>query len=180
MATRNSLLKSIYDQASLANANITHSAYRFSTLTAGTPQGGRVRLNNTDASLATEVVFSAFNEAGSDVSSVVVGIITVGNSLYIQDITDSQSAYLFSVAGEIVDNGDHFVVPVTYDRGVGTISNNARSTVVYGLASGAGGSASGVLSVIGGQKIGVDNTDPQNPIINFDPAADLGGGTWSE
>lgn len=179
MANRDQILKQIYEQIIVSSSTISNTSFRFSTLTAGTPSSGRVRLNNSDPSLATEVVFSSFNEAGSDISSLVMGIIATGNSLYIQDIVDSQAAYLFTVSAELTDNGDHFVVPVTYDRSVGTISNNARSAVVYGLASGAGGAGSGVLSVIGGQKISVDNTDPQNPIINFDPTANIGGGVWS-
>ena len=36
-----------------------------------------------------------------------------------------------------------------------------------------------VTAVIAGNKISVDNSNPSQPIVNFDPSANLGGGNWN-
>lgn len=97
---------------------------------------------------------------------------TVGNTLTLSNTRAGTVTSVGAGTGISVDNTTNPAVPVVTNTGVtrlvaGTnISLSAETGEITISASGGGGGPGGVDSVSGGTGITVDNTDPQNVIVN--------------
>jgi hypothetical protein len=118
--------------------------YSFDSSTAEADPGeGDIRFNNASAALATEMYVAkrgAFSNnlgplflALNGVDSVVRGIVTIFNS---GQLTNSA---IFTVTGEVLDNGTWLTLPVSYVGGNGSFANLTPLSVQVTLSGGSGG-----------------------------------------
>lgn len=108
--------------------------FRFSTDVAATdPGSGYVKLNNTDATLATKVYISAFDYTG--VNQIGLLSLRVNDAIKIEDSLHG-GVYAFVITGDLTDNGTWFTIPVTNELTQGTIANS-KKCLVSAIFSGA-------------------------------------------
>lgn len=163
------------------NATKESVALKFSTATTATAASGYMQFNATDPTAVTLLYVSRYNLNGDDINVYLDEDISEGDLLRIQLANDRNVFFRFSVTGDPTPAGSYITIPVAYTEHVGALANNAEIGFIANMGSGGGSSNGGsVESVVAGDKILVDNTDPQNPIINLDQNASLGGGTWSD
>ena len=107
------------------------SEYRFSTsIVEADPGSGRFRYNNAVQASVTEIYISDINNNGVDIS-VLLGLISTGDRLYIQDEGDGSKFAVWDVVlPAVLDNTGWWTITVEIETDGGTLSNNARSIVV--------------------------------------------------
>ena len=90
------------------------ASWRFSTTTtAGDPGNGRFRLNNADASLATQIYIDNLTNGGFDFSAIFSAL-QAGDKIYIQNDTDATESFICTV-GTVVDNTGWFTINIGVD-----------------------------------------------------------------
>lgn len=123
---------------------IVGGEWRFSnSIVASDPGAGFLRFNNATPASITELYISSTTNPGKDVQ-VFLDALASGDSILVQDESDSNVSTLFNVVSA-VDNTGWFTITVTVKSTGGVLpSNNTRLGVViqYGGAGGGGGGSS--------------------------------------
>lgn len=113
-------------------------AWRFSTTTTEADPGSRnLRFDNATPASITKFFISDVTENNGD-ASVLLGLLSPGSKIYIQQQDDAATALLATVV-TVTDNSGWFTIDVTID-GSGTLPGNNKSLGVL-LIYAAGGSA---------------------------------------
>lgn len=92
-----------------------------SDITATDPGTGKLKANNADLSLITEIYVSNTSQNGADFNAVFNKLVS-GNVVYSANSEDTTTFALGEVDGTVIDNGSWFTIPMTIDS-----SNNAYS-----------------------------------------------------
>ena len=101
-----------FQPSSGGGASVTAS-WRFSTsLVAADPGNGRFRLNNADASLATQIYIDDLTDGNVDFSTIF-NLLSAGDKIYIQNEGDANEAILVSVV-TVTDNTGWFTIDITF------------------------------------------------------------------
>ena len=132
--------------------------WRFSTSTVeADPGSGRFRYDDAVYANVTEIFLSESSFSGGDFANIL-GLLSAGDRVYIQQQDDAARAALWDVTGPAVDNGTWVSLPVTLviDGGGGVPANNASCAVVYLFGAG----ATSVVTLQGSY-----NNDPTPPQI---------------
>ena len=88
--------------------------------TSGNPGTGLLAWNNATQTSATQLQINHIDQDGYDID-LFLGIIKVGDTVYIQDAANSTNYQKFTVSGTITDHGNSWVdVPVTLSASAGT------------------------------------------------------------
>src|SRR5262245_3530576 len=141
------------------------------TTSATNPASGRIGINTGAWNTATAVNIHKTTNAGGDASNLFA-VLKVNDRLYIQQSNDSSRWGRYRINAALVDHGDWFEIPVTWESDGGTLpSNNSacRMTAVIGGAGGAtfppGGTPGEVLTFLG----------PGLNDVDWEPAPGAGG-----
>jgi hypothetical protein len=105
----------------------TSTPYRYSPTTTPPPGNNFLRLNATPAT-ATVLWLSNLNANGADVRAFLQAIVA-GARIYIQDTTNADNAYDYTVSGPPVDYGTYFEYPVAVSQGTGSFPTTGNKTV---------------------------------------------------
>ena len=116
------------------NGGLISSEYRFSTsIVSADPGPGRFRYDNAVHASVTEIFIDDFNNNGTDVSNFLA-LISDGDRLYIQAEADSSAFQVWNVTADAVDNTGWFTIAVALETDGDTLSNNARSLIVWQIS----------------------------------------------
>jgi hypothetical protein len=135
------------------------------------PATGRMKFDNTDYSLVTEVYINKINQDDGDMTNLFPAFVKSGSNLYIQDKEDANNYVYFNVIADAVDSGTYFTVSVSYQNSLGVLPTAANSSTSVIIQS---NTDSGVETVNAGANVEVNNADPQNPIVSAFPTTTAG------
>jgi hypothetical protein len=79
----------------------------------GSPTNQKLRWNNANQLLATELGISSTTDDAIDIT-IFLSLLNVGDTIIIQDKSDAANYQTFEVSGAITDNTSWFSVPVTF------------------------------------------------------------------
>ncbi len=119
--------------------------WRYRTETATPPVSGQIRFDNVNISAATEFYLHETNDNGTDVSTFLGVLISVGSVLFIQDQSDADNYVLIEISS-IVDSGVYRTYGIANIVEGGT--EPSQNTRVMLIAAG-GAASSPVASVFG-------------------------------
>jgi hypothetical protein len=114
--------------------------YRFQTATAPPPGNGNIRFNAATPAATTTLYINNVNDAGTDVSRVLLNL-SVGTKIVIQGQSTATDYADFTVASTPVANTGYVSIGVTYLDSGGVISNNEQ-IILASVGAGTGGGAS--------------------------------------
>ena len=90
-----------------AGSTINSTRYRYENSTdIDNVASGKVRFNNTDFTLVTEIAFSNIDKNGTDISAILQNMIDDNYSVYFQQESSSGKAVLFHLTGPCSNVGD--------------------------------------------------------------------------
>jgi len=125
----------------LESVGVTVSAeYRFQTsIVEADPGNGNFRMDNATPASVTELFISSTTDNGIDLNNIL-GLISVGDQLYIQQDNDASKFILFDVTAN-VDNTGWFSIAGTASVSGTIFDNNAKChiLILFGGTGGAGG-----------------------------------------
>lgn len=110
---------------------VNSSSWQFSNA-APPATGNQVRLNNTQASLATQADFRNIDNDGAD-RSAWFQYLSAGSIIRIQDWNVSATYYRYTVTGPAIIGATNTQVPIAWDKGNGTVPN-AKCNVGFIIA----------------------------------------------
>lgn len=120
-----------------ASGGVTlNSSWRFSTTTAAADPGTRtMRYDNaTPANVLNLYINDTTNEGGD--ASTILGLLGIGNRIYVQQNDDAANATLFELTGPAVDNTGWWTVPVSVVSTLALPVNNKSCVVIMNLGTG--------------------------------------------
>jgi hypothetical protein len=123
---------------------------RFDSDTTPPPASGRMKFNNSDYSLVTEIYVHKTNQEGGDMTNLFPVFVKNGSNIYAQDYDDASNFVYYNVIADAVGGG----VSVTQ-----AISDLDTATV---------------KSVTAGSNVEVNNSNPQTPIVSAFPTTTAG------
>lgn len=113
-----------------------NSTWKFSTTTTASDPGSKnFRYNDANPADVTELYFNDTTNEGGD-AGTILGLLSAGNRIYIQQQDDASKATLFEVVGILVDNGGWWTVPVAVVSTLALPVNNKSCVVIMSLATG--------------------------------------------
>jgi hypothetical protein len=161
--------------------------YSFSAATTEPPGAQQLRLDNSNATLATKVWLDNLTASGVDITNFVLQLVHAGDEVYLQDKNDSARYFIYFAAGVPIDRGAYVEIPLTYNRGGGValsggqpvIISVVRGTGSIVLTAGAGLTGGGDLSANRTFDVGagVGITVNANDVALTVPIAISSGGT---
>lgn len=105
------------------------AAYQFSN--APPPAtGSQVRLNNSNAALATQIDMRVIDSDGAD-RSAWLGLLNAGDFVRLADWNNAAVFYRFRVIGAAVFTATNAQIPVAWDSGSGTLPNTKCNVGVF-------------------------------------------------
>jgi len=178
------------------NGASVSASWQFDTsTTASDPGSKKFRLNNATLASVTAIYFNDTANQNFD-ASTILGFLSSGNRIYIQQKDDATKAALFSVSGAATDNTGWWTVSVTTVSDSSALYGSNKECATVFMLSGAGGTSydtqpkarvasTGDVSVssapasIDGVTLSVDDvvllknqgTGSQNGVYNFNGAA---------
>ena len=134
-------------------------AWRFSTtITDADPGNGRFRLNNATQSASTQVFIDDLNDDGGDMRAILLRL-SSGDTLYIQDVSDSSKFHVAGVTGDTVAATGYVKVPISIVSSGTDLSNNNITGIVLIFS----GDSSGVLTTKG-DLLAFDTSEVRLPV----------------
>src|SRR5215471_2752088 len=107
------------------------SQYQYSNQTAAAdPGNGKVRLNNSDLSLATEMYISTLSSGSVDITAILNRMVA-GEAVRIQDKNDMTIFARYKVTAVPASSTGWFTLSLEYREGAGNFQNNAASMVTF-------------------------------------------------
>lgn len=134
--------------------------YEFEAGTAAPPSAGCIRANHATWASATEVYISEANAAGSDIAAQLA-VLAAGDRIIVTSPDGAQAAAIIS---SNTDSGAYRTLAVSSPTG----DNPAVGSV--GFQFGEKGQDGTMASVVAGDGIDVDATDPANPVVSAEAA----------
>lgn len=112
------------------------SSWRFSTTTAAADPGTRtMRYDNATPANVLNLYINDTNNEGFD-ASTILGLLSQGNRIYVQQQDDAANATLFELTGPAVDNTGWWTVPVSVVTTLALPVNNKACAVIMNLGAG--------------------------------------------
>ncbi len=113
------------------SGGLLSSEYRFSTsIVKADPGSGRFRYDNAVHASVTEIFIDDINNDGVDISTLL-GLIAIGDRLYIQQSDDASKFAVWNVDGPApVDEGGWWTISVQLVSDGDVLDNNARCIIV--------------------------------------------------
>lgn len=103
---------------------------------------GRVTVNGATWAASTQVHIAEVSGLGTDTANVL-GRITPGDTIFLQDKDDAAKWAEFTVSSPGIDEGDWWRFPVTFVEGTGAFPANNQDTLVILKFGGGGGGGGG-------------------------------------
>lgn len=131
--------------------------YRANTgATSGNPGSGFVLWNNATQQSATELIFSHINDNGDDIE-YLLGFLAVGDSIRLQDQTNSENNQVWTINSPVVvTTGSYVTVPVSLSTSTHSFGNNNVLGVIIRTAGVVG--PTGAAGPTGPQGPGADQS----------------------
>ncbi len=116
------------------NGGLISTEYRFSTsIVDGDPGSGRFRYDNAVHASVTQIFIDIINNAGVDISNLL-GLISIGDRLYIQQENDASKFAVWDVIFPApVDETGWFTITVSLEADGGVLDNNARTLIIWAI-----------------------------------------------
>ena len=109
---------------------------------AADPGSGNFRYNNATPASVTAIYISDETKSGIDVGTII-GLLSAGNKIYIQQFENSTKAQLFDVTSAPTDNSGWWTIPVTLDaNGTGGLPDDGKECLFLFFGGGGGGTPS--------------------------------------
>ena len=159
-------LKRVDVSSLLSGASLVLTWSFSTTTTEADPGSGNMRWDNATPASVLNIFVSTTSGNSVDLSTVLGGI-TAGDQVYIQQKSES-GAFILATIGTPVDNTTWWKFPVTIDDSGTLPQNNRDVAAIILLHGGAGGGA--VDSVTGGEGITNSGT-AADPILDMDIAS---------
>lgn len=116
--------------------------YVFDTTTAVNPATGELRLNNINASAATQIYIDYLTHLGNDLHTLLPLVTEAGDTIYLQDQDDATKYQVYTLTADPVLNAGntYITLPVSWDQGGGTpFAKNNVVIMLVGRQGGGGG-----------------------------------------
>jgi hypothetical protein len=150
------------------------------TTTAADPGNGKLRTNNNNESLVTQIYVSLYDSSGVLVPGV--STLVANDQFYLYEANNYSQSALYTVTGPpVVTGGTWASIPVTVDTYGGFSPSNNQAIVAYYSSHSSGGGGTGTDEVW----IGTDDPIAANPTIELwydsddDPAATDRANFWN-
>ena len=108
------------------------SVWQFdSSTTMSDPGDKKMRLNNADPTLATQMAISVVNANDLDVT-LLLSLITINDVVLMKEAQDSSRSEIYSASANPTDNTSWFLIPLTFaDQGTGGIRTGKDISITF-------------------------------------------------
>lgn len=115
----------VWVPADQAGASLFQASWRFDTSTSASDPGSRnFRYDNAIPASVTNIYVSDTNNDNNDMSNIL-GFLSSGDQIYLQQSSDSANALLFDINGTPTDNTDWWTLPITVTQSGSLPGNNS-------------------------------------------------------
>jgi len=147
----------------------------FSTdVTTTDPGDGKLKFNNIGGFSVTEIYIDKFTTDLVDIGALLENLAT-NDSIRIQKADEDDNNIIYKLTGTAVDNDGWWTIPVVFMALTGPVFEDLEPIVAIAIIGGGG-----VNTVTGAEGVTVDNTDPQNPVVELGGEVTEYAEVWSQ